>query len=67
MDYDFDATGLQEEDHITIELPNNIRISIFRGDVGYSVDFENTCNDTIYEMGWVSDDDLDLYEEDEDE
>lgn len=66
MDYNFNATELQEEDHIIVELPNNIRISIFRGDIGYSVDFKNTCNDTIYEMGWVSDDDLELNEDDED-
>ena len=66
MDYEFNALEIKEEDHIVINLPDNICISIFRGDIGYSVDFSNTDTSTIIEMGWVSDDDLDLYEEDED-
>ena len=68
MDYEFNALEVKEDDHIVINLPDNICISIARGDIGYSVDFSNTDTSTIVEMGWVSDDDLDLlYEDDEDE
>lgn len=61
--YEFNALGMAQDSHITINLPNNICVTICRGDIGYSVDFSNTDTSTIYEMGWVSDDDLDLIEE----
>ena len=62
-DYEFNALDVTEDSHIVVNLPNNICITIVRGDIGYSVDFSNTDTSTIYEMGWVSDDDLDLIEE----
>ena len=68
MDLEFDARELQEEEHIYIKLPNNVEISIFKGDIGYSVDFINHDKDIIHEMGWVdNDEDLELYDEDEED
>ena len=64
-DYEFNALEVTEDSHILINLPNNIAITIARGDIGYSVDFSNTDTSTIVEMGWVSDDDLDLIEDEE--
>jgi hypothetical protein len=60
MDYKFQATELNDTDYVIVELPNNISVCINRGDTGYSVDFRNSCTDTIVQMGWVADDDLDL-------
>ena len=65
MDYKFKAEDLQQDDYIIIDLPNNVSICINRGDIGYSVDFSNTDTSTIVEMGWVSDDDLDLIEDED--
>ena len=65
MDYKFKAEDLQQDDYIIIDLPNNVSVCINRGDIGYSVDFRNKTTDTIVEMGWVSDDDLDLIEDEE--
>lgn len=59
-DYDFNALEVTEDSHIVINLPDNVCVTIARGDIGYSVDFSNTDTSTIVEMGWVSDDDLDL-------
>lgn len=56
-DYRFNATGLEEQDCIYVELPNGITATITRGDIGYIVDFENRLGEVI-EVGWVSDDDL---------
>lgn len=56
-DYRFNATGLEEQDHIYIELPNGIIATIARGDIGYAVDFENRIGGLV-ELGWVFDDDL---------
>ena len=67
MDYKFNAEELGNEDYVIVYLPDNISVCINRGDIGYSVDFRNSCNDTIVEMGWVSDDDLELYGDEEDE
>ena len=64
-DYEFDALEVTENSIITINLPNNIAITVARGDIGYSVDFSNTDTSTIVEMGWVSDDDLDLIEDED--
>ena len=55
--YKFQATDLQEEEYIIIELPDNKSVCINRGDIGYSVDFMNE-NEDIVQLGWVSDDDL---------
>ena len=60
MDYKFSAEDLQQEDYVIINLPDNVSVCINRGDIGYSVDFRNKTTDTIVEMGWVSDDALDL-------
>ena len=65
-DYEFNALEVTEDSHIVINLPDNVCVTIARGDIGYSVDFSNTDTSTIVEMGWVSDDDLDLIEDDED-
>lgn len=64
-DYEFNALEVTEDSHIVINLPDNIAITIARGDIGYSVDFSNTDTSTIVEMGWVSDDDLDLIEDED--
>ena len=64
-DYEFNALEVTEDSHIVINLPNNISITVARGDIGYSVDFSNTDTSTIVEMGWVSDDDLDLIEDED--
>ena len=65
MDYEFTAEDLQQDDYIIINLPDNVSVCVNRGDIGYSVDFRNKDTDTIVEMGWVSDDDLDLIEGEE--
>lgn len=65
MDYEFNAEDLQQENYIDITLPDNRVMHIYRGDVGYSVDFYDSCNYLIYEMGWVDDDDLDLIEDED--
>lgn len=62
MDYRFSATDLQENDFIIVELPNNKSVCINRGDIGYSVDFMNE-NEDITQCGWVSDDDLEVEDE----
>lgn len=65
MDYNFEAKDLKQENYIIIDLPNNVSVCINRGDIGYSVDFRNKTTDTIVEMGWITDDDLDLIADDD--
>ena len=65
MQYEFNALEVGQNDCIVINLPNNVCLNVSRGDYGYSVDFTNTDTSTIFELGWASDDDLDLIEEEE--
>ena len=66
MDYEFNAENLQEENYINIKLPKDIVLHIYKGDIGYSIDFFNEkVDDIVYEMGYVLD--KDLLDEDEEE
>lgn len=67
MNYEFNAENLHQENYIDITLPNNRVLHIYRGDVGYSIDFFDNNGDIIYEMGWADDDDLELNDEDDEE
>ena len=59
--------NVREDDVIILNVQvegKTVQFEIFRGDCGISIDAIGTKG-TITEMGWVSDDDLDLIEEDE--
>lgn len=63
----FRAEKVQDGSHIEVLIPIEDKIIIVviaRGDIGLSVDMVGAKGETV-EMGWVSDDDLDLIDDED--
>ena len=63
------SATVREDDNIILNIQVEdklVQFEIFRGDCGISVDVIG-AKGTITELGWASDDDMDLIDEDEEE